>query len=133
MMMGEAVLSFRPEITESIPYYRKQSAQLASKMRYLSAQFIPYLDGLWLENARRANQSAAKLAAMLGELPFVEFTQKVESNQLFFTIPGEVAEALAKHYFFYYWNEAIHEVRLVTSWDTTDEDLENLVRLVRAL
>ena len=70
MMMGEAVVSFRPEITENLRFYRKQSAQLASKLRYLSAQFIPYLENnLWLENAMKANISAAKLADVLRQYP----------------------------------------------------------------
>lgn len=123
MMMGEAVVSFRPEISENLSYFRKQSAQLASKLRYLSAQFIPYLDGLWMENARKANESAYRLAEALKRYPQIRFTQKIESNQLFFTIPAEPLRKLQEKYFFYMWNEAINEARLVTSWDTTDEDI----------
>jgi threonine aldolase len=127
MMMGEAVISFRPEITETIQYFRKQSAQLASKMRYLSAQFIPYLENnLWLDNATNANRQAAKLAAILRQYPQIRFTQKAESNQLFLIMPAEAAKKLMEKYFFYYWNEEISEVRLVTSWDTTDEDIRQL-------
>jgi threonine aldolase len=127
MMMGEAVISFRPEITANLPYFRKQSAQLASKMRYLSAQFIPYLEnGLWLANARSANRKAARLVEILKAYPEIRFTQKPESNQLFFTMPAEAARKLSEKYFFYYWNEAASEVRLVTSWDTTDEDIDHL-------
>ena len=69
MMMGEAVVAFREEVAADIKYYRKQSAQLASKMRYLSAQFIPYLDGLWLRNAQHANRQARRLAAALARFP----------------------------------------------------------------
>ena len=128
MMMGEAVISFRPEVTENLQYYRKQSAQLASKMRYLSAQFVPYLEnGLWLENARHANECARRLAERLACHPQVKFTQKVESNQLFFTLPTATVRRLQERYFFYFWNESINEVRLVTSWDTTDEDIEGLL------
>lgn len=124
MMMGEAVVSFRPEITEYLQYYRKQSAQLASKMRYLSAQFIPYLENnLWLENALKANVSAAKLYDILKEYPEIKFTQKPETNQLFFTAPAEIARKLREKYYFYFWNETNYEIRLVTSWDTTGEDI----------
>lgn len=124
MMMGEAVISFRPEITENLQYYRKQSAQLASKLRYLSAQFIPYLENnLWLENAMKANISAAKLAETLKQYPQIQFTQKVETNQIFFTIPSEPLKKLLERYFFYMWNEENNEARLVTSWDTTGEDI----------
>ena len=124
MMMGEAVISFRPEITENLQYYRKQSAQLASKLRYLSAQFIPYLENnLWLENAMKANISAAKLAEARKQYPQIQFTQKVETNQIFFTIPSEPLKKLLERYFFYMWNEENNEARLVTSWDTTGEDI----------
>ena len=113
-----------PEITENLRFYRKQSAQLASKLRYLSAQFIPYLENnLWLENAMKANISAAKLADVLRQYPEIHFTQKIESNQLFFTIPAEALRKLQDKYFFYMWNEEINEARLVTSWDTSGEDI----------
>jgi len=124
MMMGEAVISFRPEITENLQYYRKQSAQLSSKQRYLSAQFISYLENsLWLENAMKANIAASKLCDIIKKYPELIFTQKPETNQLFFTAPAEVARKLKENYFFYFWNEDINEIRLVTSWDTTGEDI----------
>ena len=131
MMMGEAVVVFRPEWVANLPYFRKQSAQLASKMRYLSAPFIPYLDGLWLENASHANRQARQLEKMLRCYPQIRFTQPVETNQLFFTVPREVSEELLKHCFFYVWNDAANEVRLVTSWDTTDRDIEQFGALLK--
>ena len=131
MLMGEAVISFRPELSANLPYYRKQSAQLASKLRYLSAQFIPYLtNDLWLENARHANAQARRLAEALGRYPQIRFTQRVESNQLFCTLPQAAIEKLQQHYFFYLWNEAIGEARFVTSWDTTDADIDGLIAAV---
>lgn len=134
MMMGEAVIAFRPEIAENMEYYRKQSAQLASKHRYLAAQFLPYLEtDLWLRNARQANTAALRLAALLGRYPQVRFTQKVESNQLFFTLPAEALRKLQQHYFFYLWNEAVCEARLVTSWDTTEEDIERFGRTLNEI
>lgn len=127
MMMGEAVVAFREEVAADIKYYRKQSAQLASKMRYLSAQFIPYLDGLWLRNAQHANRQARRLAAALARFPQLRLTQPVETNQLFIAMPRTVIARLSERYFFYVWNEAADEVRFVTSWDTTDEDIDALV------
>lgn len=132
MMMGEAVVSFRPELSENLMYYRKQSAQLASKLRYLSAQFIPYFENdLWLENARKANTRALQLAEILKQHPDIRFTQPVESNALFFTIPHPLIEKLSKNYFFYMWNEEKNEARLVTSWDTTEQDLEDFKKTIR--
>ncbi len=134
MLMGEAVITFRPELAENLAFYRKQSAQLASKLRYLSAQFIPYLkNNLWLENARQANHKAARLAAVLQKYPEIRFTQKPETNQLFFTIPAEPLRVLQEHYFFYMWNEAVSEARLVTSWDTSDADIDSLSGLLDQL
>ncbi|MDD4403733.1 MAG: low specificity L-threonine aldolase [Parabacteroides sp.] len=124
MMMGEAVVAFSPDIAENLMYFRKQSAQLASKLRYLSAQFIPYLENnLWLENAMKANLAATKLADIMKQYPQICFTQKIESNALFFTIPTEALRKLQEEYFFYMWNEEHNEARLVTSWDTTGEDI----------
>ncbi len=130
MMMGEAVITFRPEIAENMKYHRKQSAQLASKMRYLSAQFLPYLDGLWLENASRANESAARLATVFAKYPQINFTQKPETNQIFCTVPAEALAKLRERYFFYIWNEEAGEARFVTSWDTTTEDIADFGRLL---
>lgn len=128
MMMGESVISFREEISRDIKFYRKQSAQLASKLRYLSAQFIPYLEGdLWLKNAHAANSAALRLYEALRQYPSVEFTQRVETNQLFFRMPKQAISRLLEEYFFYVWNEESGEVRLVTSWDTTDEDISGLI------
>lgn len=134
MMMGEAVITFRPELAEYMPYIRKQSAQLASKLRYISAQFIPYLENdLWLKNARHANACARRLADVLEEFPEVHITQKVESNQIFFTLPSEPLKKLQEKYFFYMWNEAINEARFVTSWDTTEEDITGLEAFLREI
>ena len=127
MMTGEAVISFREEATCVLQYYRKQSAQLASKMRYLSAQYIPYLtDNLWLHNAQHANEYAQRLYNILKQHPQIRFTQPVETNQLFFIMPHEAIDKLMSEFFFYVWDENCDEVRLVTSWDTTDEDIDML-------
>lgn len=134
MMMGEAVVSFRPQVSQTLMYYRKQSAQLASKLRYMSAQFIPYLtDDLWLKNATHANRLAARLSEALSRYPQIKFTQKVESNQIFFTLPTEALRRLQEKYFFYMWNEATNEVRLVTSWDTTEDDVAGMEETLREI
>ena len=112
---------------ENMPYIRKQSAQLASKMRYMTAQYVPYLENnRWWKNAVHANACARRLADVLAEFPQIHLTQKVESNQLFFTIPSEPLKKLQENYFFYMWNEETNEARFVTSWDTTEEDILGL-------
>lgn len=113
-------------------FVRKQSAQLASKLRYLSCQFTAYLtDDLWRTNALHANRMAQKLYEGLKALPCVHFTQAMESNQLFLTMPRPAIDKLMEDYFFYFWNEAINEIRFVTSFDTTEEDIDALLKAVR--
>lgn len=128
LMMGECVVVFNPELAREVKFYRKQSAQLASKMRYLSCQFTAYLtDGLWLKNALHANEMARLLYTELRKYPEIRFTQKVESNQLFFVMPRDLIDKMLESYFFYFWNEEADEIRLVTSFDTTKEDVDEFI------
>lgn len=128
LMMGECVVVFDKTLQAEARFVRKQSAQLASKMRYLSCQFIAYLtDNLWLKNAAHANEMARRLYDALRQFPDVRFTQKVESNQLFLTMPRPVIDRLLESYFFYFWNEEADEIRLVTSFDTTEQDIEAFI------
>ncbi|MDO5036106.1 MAG: aminotransferase class V-fold PLP-dependent enzyme [Porphyromonas sp.] len=128
LMGAECVVVFDPSLEMEARYARKQACQLASKMRYLSAQFEAYLEGdLWHKCALHANEMAKILANELSKKPYVHFTQKVESNQLFLTLPKEVSQELNKHFYFYYWNEDAGEIRLVTSHDTTEEDIAQLI------
>lgn len=133
LMMGECVLVFNPDLQADVRFVRKQSAQLASKMRYLACQFTAYLsDSLWLKNASHANDMALKLYEALKTYPGVEFTQKVESNQLFLTLPRRVIDHLLASYFFYFWNESKNEIRLVTSFDTTEADVDDFIQCLMA-
>lgn len=131
LMMGECVIIFDPSLKREAPFIRKQTAQLASKMRYLSCQFTTYLShDLWLENATHANKMASKLHRALKDFPGVHFTQKMESNQLFFTMPRPVIDRLLRSYFFYFWNKEANEIRLVTSFDTTEQDIDTFIRVL---
>ena len=128
LMMGECVVVFNKDLHADARFIRKQSAQLASKMRYLSCQFTAYLtDDLWLKNATHANHLARKLADALSQYPGIQFTQKVESNQLFLKMPRPLIDHLLKSYFFYFWNEDNDEVRLVTSFDTVQDDIDQFI------
>lgn len=132
LMLGESVVIFNPALKEAASFIRKQSAQLASKLRYLSCQFTAYLsDNLWLKNATHANDMARKLYEGLKEMPTVHFTQEMESNQLFLTMPRSVIDKLLEDYFFYFWDESINEIRFVTSFDTTEKDIEELLQAIR--
>ena len=134
MMYGEAVVMFDPRLAESFAFLRKQGAQLASKMRFIAAQFSALLsDELWLRNAAHANLMAKRLHEELARIPRLVVTQRVQANAVFATIPREHLAALQAEYFFYVWNEATTEVRLMTSFDTTEEDVLRFVEAAKRI
>jgi threonine aldolase len=134
MMYGEAVCFLRPGLSKDFRYIRKQSMQLASKMRYISAQYIAYFkDDLWKRCASHANKMAALLYDKVKDISGVRVTQPVESNGVFVIIPGKVAEKLCESYFFYPWNEKESEYRWMTSWDTMEDDIVKFVELLEEL
>lgn len=134
LMGAECVVIFNHNLVGEARFIRKQTCQLASKMRYISAQFVAYFtNNLWIECATHANKMAQKLHTELSQIQDITFTQPVESNQLFLTMPLEKSRKLHDKYYFYYWNEAIGEMRLVTSWDTTEEDVTGLIDYLKSL
>jgi threonine aldolase len=132
MMYGESVVFFNPKLAADFKYIRKQGMQLSSKMRFIAAQFEAMLAGdLWRCGPEHANRMAQLLATELAKLPQIKITQPVESNGVFAVIPSKYIPALQKKYFFYVWNEEISEVRLMASFDTTEEDIRDFVAFVR--
>ncbi|MFD1031353.1 threonine aldolase family protein [Metaplanococcus flavidus] len=128
LMMGEAVVCFNKELASEIKYIRKQGMQLGSKMRFIAAQFDRLLTGeLWLDNAGHANRMAQLLADGLLADPEISLSQPVESNAVFATMPRGRIEQLLKEHSFAVWNEERNEIRLVTSFDTTEEDVESFL------
>ena len=133
MMYGEAVVVLNSELAASLKYIRKQGMQLASKMRYISAQFGEYLkNDLWLENALHSNRMAQLLCREVKTLG-ITVTQKVEANEVFAILPAQAIEELQREFFFYVWNESCGEVRWVCSWDTSEEDIERFIALLKKL
>ncbi|GGQ30494.1 threonine aldolase [Actinomadura coerulea] len=125
LLLGEAIVVLDPGAVRGLAYLRKSSMQLASKMRYVSAQLIALLDGdLWLRNAAHANAMARRLEAAARAVPGVEITQAVQANTVFALMPRDAAERLRKRFPFYTWDEASGEVRWVCSFDTTEEDVD---------
>jgi threonine aldolase len=132
MMFGEAICFLKPGLSKDFKYMRKQGMQLASKMRFISAQYIAYFrNDLWKKSALHSNAMARIMADRLYLIPEVKVTQSVQSNGIFVIMPANVAERMRKHYFFYPWNEKTSEYRLMTSWDTTVEDIEGFVKLLK--
>ncbi len=132
LLGAEAVVFLTPELDEGFAYLRKQSLQLASKMRFLSAQLDALLtDRLWLRCATHANAMAALLAERVDGLPDVVITRPVQTNAVFARLPSADAIAsLQRAYDFYVWDERADEVRWMCSWDTTGEDVEQFARAV---
>jgi threonine aldolase len=128
MMVGEAIVFFNTELARAFKYRRKQGMQLASKMRFIAAQFDALLsNGLWRRCAAHANRMAALLADELQRIPQVRVTQRVESNGVFAVVPREMIAPLQTACPFYVWNEATSEVRWMTSFDTTEDDIRGFI------
>ncbi len=134
LLFGEALISFTPKLTSDLRFYRKQCSQLFSKMRYIAAQFEAYLENeLWRANALHANQMAALLASRLKELPQVRITQPVTVNSLYVILPREITPALQERYHFYMWNEALNEVGLMCSYNTSEEHIRTFVADLKSM
>lgn len=135
-MGAEAVVILNPSLNagETLGYIRKQYMQLASKMRFISAQFIALLeDELWRVNAEHSNSMAQYLASKVTSIPGVTITQAVEANAVFAIIPAAITPALQEVTPFYVWNEATNEVRWMCSWDTTTADIDTFVAALTSL
>jgi threonine aldolase len=125
LLFGEAVVVLRPDVSSGLLYLRKMNMQLASKMRFVSAQLIALLEGdLWIRSARHANAMAARLHAAVRDLPGVTITQPVQANAVFAVIDRDVAERLRRKFRFYDWNPSTGEVRWMCAFDTTEADID---------
>jgi len=134
LLFGECIVVLDAESSDGLHYLRKLTMQLASKMRFLSAQFLALLtDDLWLRNASHANAMAARLRRGLessisaGSITDVSFTQPTQTNAVFAVLPPSVATRLRQEFSFYDWNGAAGEVRWMCSYDTTEEDVDRFV------
>ncbi len=129
---AEAVVFFNPQLAANFKFYRKQGMQLASKMRFIAAQFEALLtNDLWLQNARHANRMAQLLKREISKIPQVKIVYNVEANGVFAQIPRKVIAKLQKRYFFYIWNESQSVVRWMCSWDTTADDVKQFAEFLK--
>jgi threonine aldolase len=130
-MLSEAVVVLNPEYASAVPFVRKTYMQLASKMRFISAQLLALLDNdLWLRNATHANAMATRLAAGVSSIPGVSITQPVQANAVFAVLPTAVTERLQEDFHFYVWNHHTGEVRWMCAWDTTEADIDTFVAAI---
>jgi threonine aldolase len=131
LMGAEAVVFFRPDLAQDFLFVRKQGMQLASKMRYMSAQMEALLtNDLWRRNAEHANLMAQLLEQALRKIPGIKIMYPVQANGVFAQIPREAIEKIQERYFFYVWSEAESVVRWMCSFDTTEEDVREFAKFV---
>ena len=130
-MLGEAIVVLDAEASTGLTYLRKLDLQLASKMRFVSAQLVALLEGdLWLRNASHSNAMAQRLRRGVeagladGSIRDVVFTQPTQANGVFATLPDGVADRLREHFRFYDWDAAKNEVRWMCSFDTSENDID---------
>ncbi len=133
LMLGEAVVVFDPSLVPGMLHLRKQSLQLASKMRFVAAQFDALLeDELWLHNAAHANAMAARLYSAVNGIEGVQVTRPPAVNAVFAILPRAARERLQQQFDFYEWDDLTGEVRWMCSWDTTEADVDRFAEAVAA-
>jgi len=127
-MFGETVVFLRPGLDDATRFVRKQAGQLVSKSRFVAAQVLALLtDDLWLRNAAHANRMAAVLADRVSDIPGVEVAVRPAVNSVFATVPAKCMEPLQEWSFFWEWDRASSLVRWMTSFSTTEADVDRFV------
>ena len=134
MMIGEAIVSFDKEISKNFKYYRKQGMQLLSKMRFISCQFIPYIeDEVWKECATSANEMGSYLKDKLRDCKGVKVQEGFKTNMIFANFDKKIIDNLQEEFGFYLIDEETNLVRLVTSFDTEKEDIDKFIEAIEKL
>ncbi len=126
LMGAESLLSLNPSLFEGSDHVHKQTLGLLSKMRYLSAQYIPFFkDDLWHTLASTANQRAQELNSVIQEIPHLSLSYPTQTNQIFFTAPHSWLPLIQEKIFCYPWNQEKGEIRFITSWNTSEQDIKD--------
>ena len=134
MMFGEAVVVLNPELNHHIAYKQKQVIQLASKTRYIAAQFQAMLkDDFWRIPASHANAMAELLGKELEKYSQIKVTKHVQANVVFAELPLEWNEPLQAVFPFYIWKDATNEARLMCAWDTTEKDIKDFSQAIASM
>lgn len=133
LLGAEAIVILDPVVARNVRFTRKYTAQLGSKMRFISAQLLALYGGdLWERNARAANDAASLMARRMDGIEGVTITRPVEANAVFAQLPRLAHVRLRRRWGFQDWNAATGEVRLMNSWDTTVEDVEEFAQALEA-
>lgn len=134
LLFGEAVVFLRTELAREFAHVRKQGMQLASKMRFISAQFEALLlDDLWKRNAGHANAMAARLEAGIAGCASVQLKWPRQGNALFARLAPEAVAALQREFVFEVWIPEESVVRWMTSWSTTPDEVDRFVAAIRSV
>ncbi len=132
MVFGEAVVFCRADLADEFPNVRKQGMQLASKMRFIAAQFEALLtQGLWQENARKANAMAQRLYESIQADPGLQFKWPFQGNALFPILSPESLRSLQDQFVFETWIPEESVARWMTSWATTEAEVDGFVEAIR--
>ena len=132
LMLGEAVVFFNKKDTEFYPFIRKQNMQLVSKMRFISAQFIPYFkNDLWRKNAKQANDMALYLFKKIQSFRSDLVLSEPQANALFVKLPKDIAKKMQSERFFYTWDEIKGIYRFMTSYDMSYKDIDDFVTFLQ--
>jgi len=133
-MLAEAVVLISAPATAAFPYVRKQGMQLASKMRFISAQFDTMLnDDLWLRLAAHANEMAQRLRMAVHDIPGVELIHPTQANGVFVRLDPAKMQELLGQVTFAVWDPGRGEARWMAAWDTTLEDVDDFAATVRRI
>ena len=135
LMCAEALIALNPVAAAKAPYIRKQGMQLASKMRYLSAQFIAILENdLWISNAEHANRMTDRLRGKIEAIPEIKILYPVDANMIFAEMPNKMFDELIKTFYFYPQSRNAEKTiaRLMTSWQTTEAQVDMFAEAIRA-
>ncbi|MEV6487521.1 beta-eliminating lyase-related protein [Actinoplanes sp. NPDC051633] len=132
ILFGEAIVVLDPTVSDGLIYLRKLNMQLASKMRFVSAQLLAlFEDDLYLRSAGHANAMAARLRAALEHTEGLTFSRPTQANAVFAVLANDAADRIRERVRFYDWNRAAGEVRWMTAFDTTEADVDTFVEVIR--
>ncbi len=125
---AEALVIFNPLLQEGSDHLQKQMLQLLSKMRYVSAQYIPFFkNDLWHTLATQSNQKAQEIASIIKSTSGLSLSYPVETNQIFFTAPASWISQIQEKIFCHLWDAEKNEVRFITSWNTSEQDVKEIL------
>jgi len=138
LLGAEAIVVINPDAVDGMIFLRKTSMQLASKMRFMSAQLLALFEGgLGLRSAAHANAMATRLRSALdagiadGSISGLSFSQATQANAVFAILANEAADRIRERVRFYDWDRALGQVRWMCAFDTTEDDVDNFVAVIR--